>query len=88
MLKDKHDGSVMKAAVKPMCGIREIQFYEQITQNLTDPHWEMLRKLVPEYRGTVKVPFRGKIVSILSCTIKNDEKNFLIRMHCSKKKFR
>lgn len=54
----------MKAAVKPMCGVREIKFYEQIKQNLTDPHWEMLRKLVPEYRGTVKMPFRGKVVSL------------------------
>lgn len=69
MLKDKNDGCVMKAAVKPMCGVREIKFYEQITQNLTDPHWAMLRKLVPEYRGTVKMSFRGKMVMILSLSV-------------------
>lgn len=64
MLKNQYDGSVMKAAVKPMCGSREIKFYEQLQLNTTDPNMEMLKKLVPEYRGTVKMPFRGKMVMI------------------------
>lgn len=66
MLKDKQDGSVMKAAVKPVCGAREIQFYEQLNGgNLKDPNLETMRKFVPEYRGTVKMPFRGKIIDFI-----------------------
>lgn len=65
MLKDQHDGSVMKAAVKPLCGIREIQFYEQLQQNAIDPNMSILRELVPDYRGTVKMPFRGKIIDFI-----------------------
>lgn len=56
----------MKAAVKPMCGSREIKFYEQLQENTTDPNMELLRKLVPEFRGTVKMPFRGKMVDPFS----------------------
>lgn len=63
MLKNQYDGSVMKAAVKPMCGSREIKFYEQLQLNTTDANTELLKKLVPEYRGTIKMPFRGKMVS-------------------------
>lgn len=65
MLKDQHDGSVMKAAVKPMCGIREIKFYEQLQQNEINQQMEILRELVPEYRGTVKCLFRGKMIDFI-----------------------
>lgn len=64
MLKDQ-DGSVLKAAVKPICGAREIEFYESLLGNLNDPSIETLRKLVPEYRGTVKMPFRGKVIDFI-----------------------
>lgn len=65
MLKDQHDGSVMKAAVKPMCGIREIKFYEQLQQNEISEEMEILRELVPEYRGTVNCLFRGKMIDFI-----------------------
>lgn len=65
MLKDQHDGSVMKAAIKPMCGIREIKFYEQLQKNEICSHMEILRELVPEYRGTVKCLFRGKMIDFI-----------------------
>lgn len=66
MLKDQHDGSVMKAAVKPMCGIREIEFYEQLQKNCShNPHMDILRELVPEYRGTVKCLFREKFIDFI-----------------------
>lgn len=65
MLKDQQDGSVLKAAVKPICGAREIKFYESLMGNLNDPSIEALRKLVPEYRGTVKMSFRGKIIDFI-----------------------
>lgn len=65
MLKDQQDGSVLKAAVKPICGVREIKFYEELTRKLSDPSIEQLRNLVPEYRGTVKMSFRGKIIDFI-----------------------
>lgn len=65
MLKDQQDGSVLKAAVKPICGAREIQFYENLMDELSDPSIEALRKLVPEYRGTVKMSFRGKFIDFI-----------------------
>ena len=66
MIKDQNDGCVLKAAVKPMCGAREIRFYEQLQKQINDPDMETLRKLVPDYRGTVKMPFRGKVVRRIS----------------------
>lgn len=66
MLKDKRDGCVMKAAVKPLCGIREIQFYERLRRkNEVDSHTAMLRELVPDYQGTVKCMFRGKLIDFI-----------------------
>lgn len=65
MLKDQQDGSVMKAAVKALCGIREIQFYEQLQKKEIGPQMEILRELVPEYRGTVKCLFRGKMIDFI-----------------------
>lgn len=67
MLRDKKDGCVMKAAVKPLCGIREIQFYEQLKVNNENKDLRILRdvRLVPKYYGTVKMPFRGKIIDFI-----------------------
>ncbi|XP_031627181.1 inositol polyphosphate multikinase isoform X2 [Contarinia nasturtii] len=65
MLKDQQDGSVLKAAVKPICGLREIKFYEELMRDSTEPSIEHLRKLVPEYRGTVKMSFRGKVIDFI-----------------------
>lgn len=66
MLKDQQDGSVLKAAVKPICGAREIKFYETLNDgNSNDPSIQAIRKFVPEYRGTVKMPFRGKSVDFI-----------------------
>uniref|UniRef100_A0A1L8DLV5 Kinase n=1 Tax=Nyssomyia neivai TaxID=330878 RepID=A0A1L8DLV5_9DIPT len=48
------DGTILKAAAKPLCGAREIAFYEALT-DATDPSLVMLRDLVPEYRGTQKL---------------------------------
>lgn len=68
MLKDQQDGSVLKAAVKPICGAREIKFYECLKGNVTDPNIEALRNLVSEYRGTVRMPFRGKTIDFIKLT--------------------
>lgn len=59
------DGSVLKAMTKPLCGVREIEFYENMMSNSTDPSTKALRKLVPEYRGTIKMPFRGKAIDFI-----------------------
>lgn len=65
MLKDQQDGSVLKAAVKPICGAKEIKFYENLMGHINDPNIEALRKFVPDYRGTVKMPFRNKIIDFI-----------------------
>lgn len=66
MLKDQHDGSVLKAAVKPICGAREIKFYECLADgNSNDANIQAIRKFVPEYRGTVKMSFRGKSIDFI-----------------------
>lgn len=66
MLKDQHDGSLLKAAVKPICGAREIKFYESLSDgNSNDSNVQAIRKFVPEYRGTVKMSFRGKAIDFI-----------------------
>lgn len=65
MLKCQEDGSVLKAASKPICGAREIDFYESLNSNVSDPMIATLRKLVPEYRGTVNMSFRGKTIDFM-----------------------
>lgn len=65
MLKDQHDGSILKAAYKPLCGPREIHFYEQL-QNVKEPKLVMLKELVPEFRGTVKMKLGERRVCYLS----------------------
>lgn len=48
------DGTILKPAAKPLCGAREIKFYETLVDT-TDPSLITLRDLVPEYRGTQKL---------------------------------
>lgn len=62
MLKDEHDGSILKASYKPLCGVREIQFYENL-KLAREPHLVMLKQLVPEYRGTVQMQMGERRVS-------------------------
>lgn len=63
MLKDQTDGSILKPATKVLCGAREIKFYEQL-QNTNFSHLVDIKKLVPEYRGTVRLKVGGKSVSL------------------------
>lgn len=64
MLKDQRDGSILKASYKPLCGVREIQFYEQL-QSTRDTHLMILRQLVPDYRGTVTMQMGDRRVSVI-----------------------
>ncbi|XP_055700507.1 inositol polyphosphate multikinase-like isoform X3 [Phlebotomus papatasi] len=50
----ENDGTILKPAAKPLCGAREIKFYETLA-DATDPSLITLRDLVPEYRGTQKI---------------------------------
>lgn len=59
-MKDRRDGSILKAASSPQCGVREINFYESLMHNSNDPNIKALRNLVPEYRGTMKVSICGQ----------------------------
>lgn len=52
MLKDQHDGSILKPATKPILGTREIQFYEQLE---TQQDYNIPKELLAEYRGTIKM---------------------------------
>lgn len=54
MLKDEHDGSILKPANKPVCGEREIEFYDKL-KFPKEPNMLALRQLIPDYRGTVKM---------------------------------
>lgn len=63
MLKDQTDGSILKPATKVLCGAREIKFYEQL-QSSNISHLSDIKKLVPEYRGTVRLKVGGKTVSL------------------------
>lgn len=65
MLKDKNDRSVLKAAVKPICGAREVRFYDELEKSCNDRVLSELRQFVPEYRGTVQIPFRGKTINFI-----------------------
>lgn len=67
MLKDLEDGSVLKAVAEPIYGPRELQFYENLRGNLSDPYMRALRNFVLEYRGAVKITFCDKDVNI-HCT--------------------
>ena len=62
MLKDKSDGSVLKPLGKPVCGVREIAFYESI-QNPCNPDLRILKNFVPTYLGTVKMKLNNREVS-------------------------
>lgn len=62
LLKDQHDGSIMKPATKPLCGVREIKFYERL-ETTKDPILLELKELVPEYRGTITLHLGGRDVN-------------------------
>lgn len=62
LLKDQQDGSIMKPATKPLCGAREIKFYENL-QTTKDSDMCLLKELVPEYRGKMTVHMGGRNVS-------------------------
>lgn len=64
MLKDQ-DGFILKACSKPGSGPREIEFYENLMSNMSDPSMDALRKFVPEYRGVVKIPVHGKVINFI-----------------------
>lgn len=76
MLKEPRDGSILKAANKPVCGRREIEFYERVSGATTagrncssmEPHIEQLRQLIPEYRGTVQIQMENESVSRMGNT--------------------
>lgn len=65
MLRDCRDGSVLKGAAKPLCGKREIQFYEDLRHNISNASMLMLRELVPEYRGSIQIHIRGKLIDFI-----------------------
>lgn len=65
MLKDQSDGSVLKGAAKPICGQREIKFYEKLMSDVCDPNLELLRNFVPEYRGKIQMTFRGRSIDFI-----------------------
>lgn len=65
MLRDRRNGSVLKGAAKPICGKREIQFYEGLRHNISNSSMMMLRELVPEYRGSIQIHFRGKLIEFI-----------------------
>lgn len=65
MLKDQNDGSILKASYKPLCGVREIKFYEQL-QTTRDAHLVILKQLVPDFRGTVTMQMGERRVSCFS----------------------
>lgn len=71
MLRETQAGSILKAAHRPACGRREIEFYERVaSRTTTDTAAEelngsaavedsndvvQLRQLIPEYRGVVQI---------------------------------
>lgn len=65
MLRDRRDGSVLKGAAKPLCGKREIQFYESLRHNINNASMVMLKELVPEYRGSIQIQFCGKLIEFI-----------------------
>lgn len=65
LLKDQHDGSILKPPSKPLCGSRELKFYENLISS-TEPELILLRELVPEYRGIIKLHLGGRDVFIIS----------------------
>lgn len=73
MLKSIDDGSILKPCTKPMCGQREINFYEMV-QNTKDTSLLPLKELIPEYRGTQKFFVGGREVSLNIYMMRNYNK--------------
>lgn len=64
MLKDQHDGSVLKPIGKPLCGEREKRFYETL-QNPSHPQILALQNLVPQYKGSLKININGREIDFI-----------------------
>lgn len=48
----KHsDGTILKPCTKPLCGLREIRFYDSLKENKSKSKTALV-SLVPEYHGT------------------------------------
>lgn len=63
MLKHKDD-LVLKPITKPLCGEREIRFYEEL-QTTQDTIVQELKVLVPGYHGTKNITVSGQDVTCL-----------------------
>lgn len=75
ILKDQQLRTVLKAANKPLCGAREIHFYKRVYDDddssddgaaaVPSNCWSQLRRLTPQYFGTVTLPVADRFVEFL-----------------------
>lgn len=73
----RQPGTVLKAANKPVCGEREIQFYRRVYSDANDAKsiantnadidrcWSPLRSLTPHFFGTVRMPVAQRDVEFM-----------------------
>lgn len=73
----RQPGTVLKAANKPVCGEREIQFYQRVygengadaadaaTDIAAGDCWRQLRALTPHFYGTVRLPVAQRAVDFM-----------------------
>lgn len=71
----RQPGTILKAANKPVCGQREIAFYQRIQaagRNDTNGHrthsagsWQQLRQLTPQFHGIVTLPVAERNVDFV-----------------------
>lgn len=67
MLKNKSDGTVLKPLGKPVCGAREIAFYESI-QHSNNSDLRTLINFVPKYYGATKMILNNKELDFIKLT--------------------
>lgn len=60
----KHNDYVLKAFTKPMCGEREMRFYEEL-QSSRDPVLQEMKQFVPGYHGMKTVQINGNDVNCI-----------------------
>lgn len=65
LLRNVHDGSILKPAGKVLCGVREVKFYEQIQAATNEADLVPLKGMTPDYRGHLKLPVGGKPVEFI-----------------------
>lgn len=77
LLDQQQPGTVLKAANKPVCGEREIQFYQRVygddgadaadeAAEVADADcWRQLRALTPHFYGTVRMPVAQRTVDFM-----------------------